>query len=61
MTIFIFNLYFLIITIKTLFGIISMQINNIIILKDNYFSVLKEDKLVKVNVIIKLGFSQYVK
>ena len=37
----------------TLFGIISMQINNIIILKNNQFSALKEDKLVKVNLIAK--------
>ena len=38
----------------TLFGIISMQTNNIIILGDNQFLTLKEDKLVKVNLIIKL-------
>ena len=31
-----------------------MQIDNIIILKDNQFSALKKDKLVKVNFIIKL-------
>ena len=37
----------------TLFGIISMQINNIIILKNNQFSALKEDKLVKANLIAK--------
>ena len=30
-----------------------MQTNNIIILKDNQFSALKEDKLVKVNLITK--------
>ena len=30
-----------------------MQINNIIILKDNQFSALKKDKLVKVNLIVK--------
>jgi hypothetical protein len=53
MTTFIFNPYFLIITIGILFGIISMQTNNIIILKDNQFSALKEDKLVKVNLIVK--------
>ena len=31
-----------------------MQTNNIIILKDNQFLALKEDKLVKANLIIKL-------
>ena len=31
-----------------------MQTNNIIILKDNQFLALKEDKLVKVNLIVKL-------
>jgi hypothetical protein len=31
-----------------------MQINNIIILKDDQFLTLKEDKLIKVNLIIKL-------
>ena len=54
MTTFIFNLYFLITTTGTLFGIISMQTNNIIILKDDQFSALKEDKLVKTNFIVKL-------
>ena len=53
-TTFIFNPYFLIITIGTLFGIISIQTNNIIILKDDQFLALKEDKLVKVNLIVKL-------
>ena len=53
MTTFIFNPCFLITTIRTLFRIISMQINNIIILKDNQFLTLKEDKLVKVNLIVK--------
>ena len=38
----------------TLFRIISMQINNIIILKNNQFLTLEEDKLVKVNFIVKL-------
>ena len=38
----------------TPFGIISMQIDDIIILKDNQFSALKEDKLVKANLIAKL-------
>ena len=51
---FIFNPCFLIITIGTLFGIISIYINNIIILGDNQFSALKKDKLVKVNLIAKL-------
>ena len=51
---FIFNPCFLITTIGTPFGIISMQTNNIIILKDNQFSALKEDKLVKVNLMVKL-------
>ena len=50
----IFNPYFLIITTGTLFGIVSMQTNNIIILKNNQFSALKEDELVKTNLIIKL-------
>ena len=54
MTTFIFNPYFLITTIGTLFKIISMQTNNIIILKDNQFLAFKENKLVKVNLIIKL-------
>ena len=38
----------------TLFRIVGMQINDIIILKNNQFSALKEDKLVKVNLIAKL-------
>jgi len=50
----IFNLYFLIITTRTLFRIVSMQTNNIIILGDNQFSAFKEDKLVKANLIAKL-------
>jgi len=50
----IFNLCFLIITIGTLFGIVGMQTNNIIILGDNQFLALKEDKLVKANLIAKL-------
>jgi len=37
----------------TLFGIVSMQTNNIIILEDDQFSALKEDKLVKANLIAK--------
>ena len=54
MTTFIFNPYFLITTTGTLFRIIGMQTDNIIILKNDQFSALKEDKLVKVNLIIKL-------
>jgi hypothetical protein len=54
MTISIFNPYFFIIIIGTLFIIISIWINNIIILKNNQFSALKEDELVKVNFIVKL-------
>jgi hypothetical protein len=54
MTIFIFNPCFLITTTGTLFGIVGMQTNNIIILGDDQFLALKEDELVKVNLIIKL-------
>ena len=53
-TTFIFNPCFFITIIGILFGIISMQTNNIIILGDNQFLTLKEDKLVKVNLIAKL-------
>ena len=53
-TTFIFNLYFLIIITGTLFRIVGMQTNNIIILGDNQFLTLKKDKLVKINFIIKL-------
>ena len=49
-----FNPYFLIITTGTPFGIVSMQTNNIIILGDNQFLALKEDKLVKANLMAKL-------
>ena len=52
-TIFIFNPCFLITTTGTLFKIISMQTNNIIILGDNQFLTLKKDKLVKINLIAK--------
>ena len=52
-TIFIFNPCFLIITMGTLFKIIGMQTNDIIILGDNQFSALEEDKLIKINFIIK--------
>ena len=51
---FIFDPCFLITTTGTPFGIINMQINNIIILKNDQFLALKEDKLVKVNLIAKL-------
>ena len=54
MTTFTFNPCFLITTTGTLFGIISIQTNNIIILEDDQFSALKEDELVKVNLIAKL-------
>ena len=37
----------------TLFEIVSIQTNNIIILKDDQFLALKKDKLVKVNLIAK--------
>ena len=52
-TTFTFNLCFLIITIGTLFGIIGMQTNDIIILGDDRFLALKEDELVKANLIAK--------
>ncbi len=51
---FIFNPYFLITIMGTLFRIIGIQTNNIIILGDNQFLALKEDKLVKINLIVKL-------
>jgi uncharacterized protein YfkK (UPF0435 family) len=53
MTIFIFNPCFLITTTGTLFGIVGMQTDNIIILKDDQFSTLEEDELVKVYLIVK--------
>jgi len=53
MTTSIFNLCFLITTTGTPFGIVGMQTDNIIILGDKQFSVLKEDKLVKANLIAK--------
>jgi hypothetical protein len=54
MTTSIFDLYFLIITIGTPFRIVGIQTNNIIILGDDQFSALKEDELVKVNLMAKL-------
>jgi hypothetical protein len=53
MTTSIFNPYFLIITTGTPFGIVGMQTDNIIILGDDQFLALKEDELVKVNLIVK--------
>jgi hypothetical protein len=53
MTTFIFNPCFLIITTGTLFRIIGMQTDDIIILRDNQFLALKENKLVKANLIVK--------
>ena len=53
MTTFIFNLYFLITTTGTPFGIVGMQTNNTIILRDNQFSALEENELVKANLIAK--------
>ena len=50
---FIFNPCFLITTTGTPFKIVSMQINNTIILGDNKFLVLKKDKLIKVNFMAK--------
>ena len=49
-----FNPCFLITTTGTLFRIISIQTDNTIILRDNQFSALKEDKLVKANLMAKL-------
>jgi hypothetical protein len=54
MTIFIFNPCFLITTTGILFRIVGIYTDNIIILKDNQFLALKENKLIKVNLIIKL-------
>src|SRR6266568_8507687 len=48
-----FDPCFLIITTGTLFRIVSMQTYNTIILGDNQFLTLKEDKLVKVNLMAK--------
>ena len=48
-----FNPCFLIITTGTPFKIIGMQTNNIIILGDDQFLALKEDKLIKVNLMAK--------
>ena len=48
-----FNPCFLIITIGIPFGIVGMQTNDIIILGNDQFLVLKEDKLVKANLMAK--------
>src|SRR6266581_3787401 len=48
-----FNPCFLIITTGTPFRIVSMQTNNTIILGDNQFLALKEDKLIKANLMAK--------
>src|SRR6266571_9174464 len=48
-----FNPCFLITTTGTPFGIVGMQTDNTIILGDNQFSALKENKLVKANLIAK--------
>ena len=53
MTTFIFNPCFLITTTGILFKIIGIQTDNIIILRDDQFLALKEDKLVKANLIAK--------
>ena len=50
----IFNPCFLIITTGIPFGIVGMQTDNTIILKDNQFSALKENELVKANLMAKL-------
>ena len=49
-----FDPCFLITTMGTPFEIIGMQTNDIIILGDDQFSALKEDKLVKTNFMAKL-------
>ena len=53
-TTFTFNPYFLITTTGTPFGIVGIQTNNIIILRDDQFSALKKDELVKANLMAKL-------
>ena len=54
MTTFTFNPCFLITITGTLFGIISMQTDDTIILKNDQFSALKKDELVKANLMAKL-------
>ena len=49
----IFNPYFLIITTGTPFGIVGMQTDDTIILGDDQFSALKEDELIKANLMAK--------
>ena len=53
MTTSIFNPCFLITTTGTLFRIVGMQTDNIIILGDSQFSALKKDELIKANLITK--------
>jgi hypothetical protein len=53
MTTSIFNPCFLITTTGTLFRIVGIQTNDTIILGDDQFSVLEEDKLVKANLMVK--------
>jgi len=53
MTIFTFDPCFLITTTGISFGIVSMQTDNTIILGDEQFSALKEDELVKANLMAK--------
>ena len=53
MIISIYNLCFLIITKKEVFGLIEMQTDNILILILKEFSVLEDDKLSKAKFLIK--------
>ena len=66
-----FNPCFLIITTGTPFGIVSMQTDNTIILKDDQFSALEENELIikvnlmakpkeKLNLITPLLFNRYI-
>ena len=48
-----FNPYFLITTTGTPFGIVGMQTNDTIILRDDQFLALKEDELIKANLMAK--------
>ena len=49
-----YNLYFLIITKKEVFGLIKMQTDNILILILKEFSVLEDNKFKKIKFFIKL-------
>jgi hypothetical protein len=53
MTTLLYNPYFLII-IAYAFGLVKMQTNNTLILKDSKFKALKHKKLAKANITIKL-------